>query len=44
MARRAAENGDDGTNDLLVSEVIRRNEQQAWFLAEHVVDVPLARA
>src|SRR5438094_3830426 len=32
MARRAAENGDDGTNDLLVSEVIRRNEQQAWFL------------
>ncbi len=44
MARRAAESGDDGTNDLLVSEVIRRNEQQAWFLAEHVVDVPLARA
>jgi len=44
MARRAAENGDDGTNDLLVSEIIRRNEQQAWFLAEHVIDVPLARA
>src|SRR6266851_7654914 len=40
MARRAAESGDDGTNDLLVSEVIRRNEQHAWFLAEHVVDVP----
>jgi starvation-inducible DNA-binding protein len=44
MARRAAESGDDGTNDLLVSEVMRRNEQQAWFLAEHVVDVPLVRA
>ena len=44
MARRAADSGDDGTNDLLVSEVIRRNEQQAWFLAEHVVDVPLVRA
>ena len=44
MARRAAESADDGTNDLLVSEVIRRNEQQAWFLAEHVVDVPLVRA
>jgi starvation-inducible DNA-binding protein len=44
MARRAAKSGDDGTNDLLVSEVIRRNEQQAWFLAEHVVDVPLVRA
>ena len=44
MARRAADAGDDGTNDLLVSDVIRQNEQQVWFLAEHVVDVPLARA
>jgi len=44
MARRATENGDDGTNDLLVSDVIRRNELQAWFVAEHVVDAPLARA
>ena len=44
MARRAAENGDDGTNDLLVSDVIRQNEQQVWFLAEHVIDVPLVRA
>jgi starvation-inducible DNA-binding protein len=44
MARRAAESGDDGTNDLLASEVIRQNEQQAWFLAEHVIDVPLVRA
>jgi starvation-inducible DNA-binding protein len=43
MARRAAEAGDDGTNDLLVSDVIRRNELQVWFIAEHVVDVPLAR-
>jgi starvation-inducible DNA-binding protein len=44
MARRAGESGDDGTNDLLVSDVIRQNEQQVWFLAEHVVDVPLVRA
>jgi starvation-inducible DNA-binding protein len=44
MARRAAENGDDGTNDLLISDVIRRNELQVWFLAEHVVDAPLVRA
>jgi starvation-inducible DNA-binding protein len=44
MARRAAESGDDGTNDLLVSDVIRQNEQQVWFLAEHVVDVPLVGA
>jgi starvation-inducible DNA-binding protein len=36
-ARKAAELGDDGTNDLLVSNVIRTNEMQAWFLAEHVV-------
>ena len=44
MARRAADAGDDGTNDLLVSDVIRRNELQAWFVAEHVVDAPLVRA
>ena len=44
MARRANAGGDDGTNDLLVSEVIRSGELQVWFLAEHVVDVPLARA
>src|SRR5215510_5750425 len=44
MARRAAESGDDGTNDLLISDVIRRNELQVWFVAEHVVDAPLVRA
>jgi len=44
MARRAAQAGDDGTNDLLVSDVIRRNELQVWFIAEHVVDAPLVRA
>ncbi len=44
MARLAAEAGDDGTNDLLVSDVIRRNEMEVWFLAEHVVSEPLTRA
>jgi starvation-inducible DNA-binding protein len=44
MARQAAESGDDGTNDLLVSDVIRGNEKQVWFLAEHVVNVPLVKA
>jgi starvation-inducible DNA-binding protein len=44
LARRAAEAGDDGTNDLLISDVIRSNELHVWFIAEHVVDVPLARA
>jgi starvation-inducible DNA-binding protein len=40
----AAELGDDGTNDLLVSEVLRTNEPQVWFLSEHLVDVPLITA
>src|SRR6267154_1621263 len=44
MARQAAEAGDDGTNDVLVSDVIRTNELQVWFLAEHLVDVPAVRA
>ena len=44
MARQAAEAGDDGTNDLIVSDVVRGNEKQVWFLSEHVVDVPLVRA
>jgi starvation-inducible DNA-binding protein len=44
MAKQASEAGDDGTNDLLVSDVIRTNELQVWFLAEHLVDVPVVRA
>ncbi len=44
LARRAAELGDDGTNDLVVSDVIRTNELQVWFLSEHLVDVPLVAA
>ena len=43
MARDAAERGDDGTNDLIVSDVVRTNEQQVWFVAEHVVDTPLVK-
>jgi len=44
MARLAADKGDDGTNDLLVSTVIRTSELQVWFVAEHVVDVPVTKA
>jgi starvation-inducible DNA-binding protein len=44
MARLAAESGDDGTNDLLVSDVIRTGEREVWFLAEHLVDSPTVRA
>src|SRR5437879_9586753 len=44
MARQAVEDGDDGTNDLMVNDVNRTNELQVWFLAEHLVDVPVVRA
>lgn len=43
-ARKADDLGDDGTNDLLISDVIRTNELQVWFLSEHLVDVPVVRA
>jgi starvation-inducible DNA-binding protein len=42
LARRAIELGDDGSNDFLISEVLRTNELQVWFLSEHLVKVPLA--
>lgn len=41
MAKQASDDGDDGTNDLLVSDVIRTNELQVWFLSEHLVAMPL---
>jgi starvation-inducible DNA-binding protein len=44
MARQAAQEDDDGTNDLIVSNIIRTNEMQVWFVAEHVVDGPLVHA
>ncbi len=44
IARQAEEADDAGTNDLLVSDVIRTNELQVWFLAEHLVNVPTAKA
>jgi starvation-inducible DNA-binding protein len=44
FANDAAARGDDGTNDLLVSDIIRTHEMQVWFVAEHLVDTPLVRA
>jgi starvation-inducible DNA-binding protein len=44
LAKRASALGDDGTNDLVVSDVLRTNELQVWFLSEHLVDVPLVEA
>ena len=42
-ADMADEAGDDGTNDLLVSNVIRTGEPQVWFLAEHLAETDLVR-
>lgn len=44
LARRASKLGDDGSNDLLVSEVLRTNEIHIWFLSEHLVQVGLVEA
>lgn len=44
FASRASRLGDDGTNDLIVSQVLRSNELQTWFLGEHLVNVPLVEA
>ncbi|HTI43248.1 MAG TPA: DNA starvation/stationary phase protection protein [Vicinamibacterales bacterium] len=44
MANLAAEHGDEGTNDLIVTDVIRTNELQVWFVSQHVVATPLVEA
>ncbi|HVP43950.1 MAG TPA: DNA starvation/stationary phase protection protein [Terriglobales bacterium] len=44
LASTASELGDDGTNDLVISDVLRTNELQVWFLSEHLVNMPLVEA
>jgi starvation-inducible DNA-binding protein len=44
FAKQASQSGDDGTNDLIVSDVIRTNELQVWFLSEHLVSTPVVEA
>jgi starvation-inducible DNA-binding protein len=44
LGKRASTLGDDGTNDLVISEVLRTNELQQWFINEHLVNVPLVKA
>jgi starvation-inducible DNA-binding protein len=44
FASLASRLGDDGTNDLVVSQVLRGNELQTWFLSEHLVNMPLVEA
>jgi starvation-inducible DNA-binding protein len=41
-AHTAATSGDDGTNDLLVSNVLRVNEFQVWWISEHLAGAGLA--
>ncbi len=41
---KTEKSGDWGSNDLLMSDVLRRNELQVWFVAEHAVDIPLVEA
>jgi len=44
LAERANKLGDAGTNDMVVSDVLRPSELQVWFLSEHLVDAPLVEA
>ncbi len=44
LADRSDELGDAGTNDMVVSDVLRVNELQVWFLSEHLVEMPLVHA
>ncbi len=44
FAERADKLGDDGTNDVIVSDVLRTNELQVWFISEHLVNMPLVEA
>jgi starvation-inducible DNA-binding protein len=44
LGPRASEIGDDGTNDMIVSQILRTNELQVWFLSEHLVEMPLVHA
>ena len=44
LAERSSKLGDQGTNDMIVSDVLRANEMQSWFLSEHLVEMPLIHA
>lgn len=44
IADAADEAGDDGTNDLAISDILRPNELQSWFIGQHLVEMPLILA
>jgi starvation-inducible DNA-binding protein len=41
ISEAADKAGDQGTNDLVVSDVLRPNELQSWFIGQHLVEMPL---
>jgi starvation-inducible DNA-binding protein len=41
ISEKADEAGDQGTNDLVVSDILRPNELQSWFIGQHLVEMPL---
>jgi starvation-inducible DNA-binding protein len=40
IAEAADKAGDDGTNDMVVSDILRANELQSWFIGQHLVEMP----
>jgi starvation-inducible DNA-binding protein len=44
IAEAADDAGDDGTNDMVISEILRANELQSWFIGQHLVEMPLTNA
>jgi starvation-inducible DNA-binding protein len=44
LSDKANDLKDPGTNDMLVSDVLRTNELQTWFVSEHLVEMPLVHA
>jgi starvation-inducible DNA-binding protein len=44
IASAADDAGDDGTNDMVVSDILRANELQSWFIGQHLVEMPLTIA
>jgi starvation-inducible DNA-binding protein len=44
IAEAADDAGDDGTNDMVVSDILRPNELQSWFIGQHLVEMPLILA
>ena len=41
IGEAAEKAGDLGTNDMVVSDILRPNELQSWFIGQHLVEMPL---